>query len=315
MKRIGNIYPLIYSMENLMLADANARKGKKNKYGIRLHDRNRHANLLHLQDMLKSRTYHTSEYSTFKVYEPKEREVCRLPYFPDRITHHAVMNVLEPIFKAVFTADTYSCIKGKGIHAAANYLKDALKDVPGTKYCLKIDIKKFYPNIDHDILKALLRRKFKDKDLLWLLDEIIDSAPGVPIGNYLSQYFANFYLTYFDHWIKEKLGVTRYMRYADDIVIPADNKPYLHWLLAQIRKYLKEELNLEIKDNYQVFLVSARGIDVLGYVFRHTHVRIRKGIKKNFAIAVKDRKVRSIPSYMGWAMHADCKHLMKKLAA
>jgi RNA-directed DNA polymerase len=133
--------------------------------------------------MLLNKTYKTSPYTTFKVFEPKEREVFRLPYFPDRITHHAIMNILEPIFVSVFTNDTYSCIKGKGIHAAVESVKKALQDKSGTVYCLKLDIKKFYPNIDHDVLKQLLRRKIKDKDLLWLLDEIIDSAPGLPIGN------------------------------------------------------------------------------------------------------------------------------------
>jgi RNA-directed DNA polymerase len=132
----------------------------------------------------------------------------RLPYFPDRITHHAVMNILEPIFMQLFTSDTYSCIKKRGIHAAALAVKKALRNEPATRYCLKLDIKKFYPNIDHQVLKHLLRRKFKDEDLLWLLDEIIDSAPGLPIGNYLSQYFANFYLTYFDHWIKKQKALS-----------------------------------------------------------------------------------------------------------
>jgi RNA-directed DNA polymerase len=122
------------------------------QYGVIVHDKNREANILLLHDMLKNKTYKTSEYTTFTVYEPKEREVFRLPYFPDRITHHAVMNILEPIFMQVFTADTYSCIKKRGIHAAANLaVKKALRDQPGTKYCLKLDIKKFYPNIDHPI--------------------------------------------------------------------------------------------------------------------------------------------------------------------
>jgi retron-type reverse transcriptase len=182
-------------MENLQLADTKASKGKSNQYGVQLHNRNKEANLLQLQQMLLNRTYKTSAYSTFKVYEPKERTVFRLPYFPDRITHHAIMNVLEPIFTGCFTNDTYSCIKNKGIHAAARGVRKALRDTAGTQYCLKLDIKKFYPNIDHEVLKQLLRRKFKDRDLLWLLDEIIDSADGVPIGNYLSQYFANFHLT------------------------------------------------------------------------------------------------------------------------
>lgn len=99
-----------------------------------------------------------------------------MPYFPDRITHHAVMNVLESIFLSTFTKDTYSCIKKRGIHGASNSVKNSLKDISGTKYCLKFDIKKFYPSINHDILKKLLRKKIKDRDLLWLLDEIIDSA-------------------------------------------------------------------------------------------------------------------------------------------
>jgi RNA-directed DNA polymerase len=103
------------------------------------------ANIWALHLMLRNKTYKTSAYTTFTIFEPKERIIFRLPYFPDRITHHAVMNIMEPIFTSMFTADTYSCIKGKGIHAAANAVKVALKDVPGTEYCLKLDIKKFYP--------------------------------------------------------------------------------------------------------------------------------------------------------------------------
>src|ERR1700741_3403495 len=232
MKRIGNIYPQIYSMENLQLADKKAMKGKSGQYGVQVHLTNQEQNIQQLHIILRDKTYTTSAYTTFKVFEPKERDVYRLPYFPDRITHHAIMNILEPIFVSVFTADTYSCIKGKGIHAASNALKEALKDVENTQYCLKLDIKKFYPNVDHDILKQLLRRKFKDNDLLWLLDEIIDSADGVPIGNYLSQYFANYYLTGFDHWIKEVKKVKNYFRYADDLVILSSNKAYLHALLS-----------------------------------------------------------------------------------
>src|SRR5690606_13045706 len=101
-----------------------------------------------LCDLLLSKTYTTSPYSKFTIYEPKEREISCLP-FPDRIVHHAVMNILEPVFTSMFTADTYSCIKGRGIHAAVNNLKAALKDRPGTKYCLKLDIKKFYPSVKH----------------------------------------------------------------------------------------------------------------------------------------------------------------------
>src|ERR1035437_8227713 len=314
MKRINNIYEKICSIENLQLADAKARKGKTQQYGIKIHDRDRERNILMLHEMLKNKTYKTSPYTTFKIYEPKEREVFRLPYYPDRITHHAIMNVLEPVFISTFTKDTYSCIKGKGIHAAANAVKKALKDIASTTYCLKLDIKKFYPNIDHHILKQLLRKKIKEEDLLWLLDGIIDSAPGLPIGNYLSQYFANFYLTYFDHWIKEVKQVKYYFRYADDLVILSDSKHYLHQLLSDIRTYLQQQLKLTIKENYQVFPVAARSIDFVGYRFYHTHTLLRKSIKQNFARMISSRKNKaSIASYNGWAKHCNSKHLLKKL--
>lgn len=314
MKRLGNLYSTIISIENLQLADEKARKGKKDTYGVKQHDKNREANIKALHQMLKDKTYKTSAYDTFTVFETKEREVFRLPYFPDRITHHAIMNVLEPIFVSVFTADTYSCIKGKGVHAASYALRAALKDVSGTQYCLKLDIKKFYPNIDHWTLKTLLKRKFKDKDLLWLLFEIIDSAPGVPIGNYLSQYFANFYLAYFDHWLKEQKRVKYYLRYADDLVILAPDKPSLHKLLADIKTYLNTNLKLTVKSNYQIFPVAARGIDFVGYVHYHKYVRMRKSIKQNFARMLSRRPNKaSIASYNGWAKHCNSTHLIKKL--
>lgn len=314
MKRIGNLYQQIISIENLQLADEKAQKGKRNQYGVKLHNKNKETNIQRLHQILKNKTYRTSQYDIFKVYEPKEREIYRLPYFPDRITHHAVMNILEPIFVSTFTADSYSCIKGRGIHAAANAVKKALDNQPETIYCLKLDITKFYPNVDHDILKSLLRRKFKDADLLWLLDEIIDSADGIPIGNYLSQYFANFYLTYFDHWIKENQQVKYYFRYADDLVILAANKPYLHSLLSEIKTYLNDNLKLAVKGNYQVFPVEARSIDFVGYRFYHTHTLVRKRIKKNFARMLKKNPSKaSIASYKGWTKHCDSKHLLKKL--
>jgi RNA-directed DNA polymerase len=314
MKRTNNLYQQICSIDNLRLADSIARKGKALQPGVIEHDKNRENNILMLHQALVNKTYKTSVYTTFTIYEPKERLIFRLPYFPDRIVHHAVMNILEPIFVSTFTADTYSCIKKRGIHAAANAVKQALKDDACTQYCLKLDIKKFYPSVNHRILKQLLRRKIKDNDLLWLLDGIIDSADGLPIGNYLSQYFANFYLTYFDHWIKEELHVKYYFRYADDLVILADNKPYLHHILSEIRSYLQEELKLTVKENYQVFPVEARGIDFVGYVFRHSHTRLRKSIKKSFARMLRrSRNKQSIASYKGWAMHCDSRNLIRKL--
>lgn len=314
MKRLNNLYQQICSIENLQLADKKARVGKGTKRDIIAHDENREANIIALHEKLIARTYRTSKYSVFKIYEPKERDVYKLPYYPDRIVHHAIMNILEPVFVSMFTADTFCCIKGRGIYAAANKIRKALRIEEETRYCLKLDIKKFYPNIDHNVLKVFLQNKFKDKDLLWLLSEIIDSAEGLPIGNYTSQYFANFYLTQFDHWIKEVLKVKNYFRYADDIVILAGNKAYLHKLLSEIRIYVCENLHLTIKDNYQVFPVAARGVDVVGYKFFHEYTLLRKTIKKNFArMLAKNKNPESIAAYYGWVKHCNGAHLMKKL--
>ena len=260
MKRINNVYDKICDLDNIEEADNKARKCKRKQYGVIKHDKNRAEDNFDLFLDLSLENYKTSKYSTFKVYEPKERLIFRLPYYPDRITHHAIMNIMEPIWMKVFTKDTYSCIKGRGIHTLARQLKhDLQNDKEGTKYCAKMDIKKFYPSIDHEILKMIIRKKIKDKKLLKLLDEIIDSADGVPIGNYLSQYFANLYLAYFDHWIKEVLKVKHYYRYADDIVLLSDDKDQLRrWVIA-IRIYLKENLKLELKSNYQIFPVEVRG--------------------------------------------------------
>lgn len=319
MKRFGNLFHKICSVENLQIADSIARKGKLKQYGVIVHDKNKEANILKLHDILVNKQYTTSMYSTFKVYEPKERDVFRLPYYPDRIVHHAIMLHLEKIFVSTFTADTYSCIKGRGIKGAADAVKEALKDVPGTKYCLKLDIKKFYPNVDHRTLKCLLRKKLKDDDLLWLLDGTINSAPGLPIGNYLSQYFANFYLNYFDHWMKEVKKVKYYFRYADDLVILSDNKEYLHQLLKEITHYLSENLQLTVKKNHQVFPIAVkngRGLDFVGYVFYHTHVRLRPGIKRNYARKIaRGISTASKAAYKGWTDHCNAKHLNKKLLA
>lgn len=190
-------------MENIELADKMARRGKHN-WGIVRHNKRTKEDNEKLLNSLKNLTYKTSKYSQFKIYEPKERLISRLPYYPDRIAQWAIMNVLEPIWTKTFIGHTYSCIKGRGIHKLVKDVKKALRTDPeGTTYCLKLDIRKFYPSIDHDILKSVLRRRIKDGKLLTILDEIIDSASGVPIGNYLSQFFANLYLTYFDHWLLE----------------------------------------------------------------------------------------------------------------
>jgi len=321
MKRVGNLYEKIISIENLKLADEMARRHKKESYGVKKHDMNRESNILKLHEMLKNKTFRTSTYHVFKIYEPKEREIYQLPYFPDRIVHHAIMNILEPIWHKIFISHTYSCIKGRGIHKCSLDLQKALKDKENTTYCLKIDIAKFYPSIDHEVLKSIIRKKIKCKDTLALLDSIIDSAPGVPIGNYVSQYFANLMLAYLDHYMKEMAEVRYYFRYADDIVILHKDKYYLHGLLVQINDYLCQELNLSLKKNYQTFPVEARGIDFVGYVFFHSHVLLRKSIKQNLCrkvVKIKDKDLppveirRQLGSWWGWAKHCNSKNIISK---
>lgn len=323
MKRIGNIYEQIIAPDNLRLADEKARRGKARSYGVKRHDKNREANILALHEMLKNKTFRTSKYETFTIHDPKERQIYRLPYFPDRIVHHAIMNILEPIWVSVFTTDTFACIKDRGINGTMRKVKQALQDKDNTRYCLKLDIRKFYPSVNHSTLKQIIRRKIKCQDTLTLLDQIIDSADGVPIGNYLSQYLANLYLAYFDHWIKEVVGVKYYFRYADDMVVLHGDKAYLHGLLVKIRDYVETNLQLSVKGNYQVFPVDVRGIDFVGFVFYHTHTLMRKSIKKNFCRAVaKLNKRENIPrkeykqrvcSWLGWAKYSDSKHLLKTI--
>lgn len=312
MKRVNNLWSEIISLENLRLADNKARMGKRHSYGVQKHDKKREENVLNLHQALVDKTYRTSEYTVFKIFEPKERDIYRLPYV-DRIVHHAIMNILEPIWIKIFTRDTYSCIKGKGIHGALERIKsDIKKDKEGTKYYLQMDIKKFYPSIDHEILKLIIRKKIKDENLLNLLDEIIDSAEGVPIGNYLSQYFANLYLAYFDHWVKSKKF--KYYRYADDMVIFSSNKEDLHKILHEVKEYLRDNLKLELKGNHKINPLDDHGLDFVGYVIRSTHVRLRKSIKQSFARKAAKKANRStLTAYYGWAVHCNSVNLLKKL--
>lgn len=324
MKRYNNLFDKIVSLDNLYEADKRARRQKSHRPEVILFDKNKDKLLLDLQRKLTNGKYETSEYYVFKIYEPKEREIFKLPYYPDRIVHHAIMNIMEPIWVSAFVKGTYSCIRKRGIHKALKDVKFALKDEINTQYCLKLDIRKFYSSIDHDILKTIIRKKIKDKRLLSLLDEIIESAQGVPIGNYLSQFFANLYLTYLDHWIKEQKKVRYYFRYADDIVILGRDKQELRNLFYDIQNYLNNKLKLSFKDNWQIFKVDSRGIDFVGYRVFHTHTLLRKRIKKKFCKKInklnkkqnldKDTYKQKICSYIGWIKYCNGRNLLNKMS-
>lgn len=164
MKRYSGLHDKLCTIENIEVADDNARKNKNKKYGINKHDKNRQYENEDLVDKLFNLKYKTSKYSLYKIYEPKERIIYRLPYYPDRIAHHAIMNVVKDIWTKSFIHNTYSCIEGRGIHLCANNLKRDLRKYPNeTKYCLKLDIKKFYPSIPHNGLKECIRKSIKYK--------------------------------------------------------------------------------------------------------------------------------------------------------
>lgn len=332
MKRIGNIYGKIISIENLRLADQKARKGKLRSYGVRYHDKNRDANLEALHEALRLKTFHTSEYDVFTIHEPKERIIYRLPYYPDRIVHHAIMNILEPILVSRFTHNTYSCIKGRGIEGCARYTEKLIKNYEGRPlYCLKIDIRKFYPSINHEVLKIQIRRIIKDKDLLWLLDEIIESCDGLPIGNYISQYLANLNLCPLMRIANEKLRLDA-AEYADDIIFFSESKEKLREaFIGTIRPYIENDLKLKVKDNWQIFPISmnrydksGRALDYVGYKFFRGQKLLRKSIKRNFCRKAhnlsKRKKPLSLAEYkqeiapwLGWAKHSNSRNLLRKI--
>lgn len=226
---------------------------------------------------------------------------------------------MESIWRKVFIKNTYSSIRGRGIHKCVKDLyKDLHNNVEETQYCLKLDIRKFYPSIDHEILYSIIQKKIKDKWLLTLLKGIIDSAEGVPIGNYLSQFFANLYLTYFDHWIKEEVKCKYYYRYADDIVILDNNKSRLRNILIAIKFYFHNILKLQLKPNYQIFPTEKHGIDFVGYIFRHKHILLRKSIKAKMLRLVNlylNKKISKstfesrMTSYRGWLKFCNSKHI------
>lgn len=321
MKRVGNLYVEICSMDNLRLAHKQARKGKGFYEEVQMVDEDPGYYLGELQDMLVNHTYDTSPYIVFEKQEGKKvRTIYKLPYFPDRICQWAILQVIEKYLLRNMTADTYSALPGRGTELARRRVVKALKTDPvGTQWCLKIDVKKYYPSIDIDILKAKFRRMFKDPELLWLLDEILDSCPdsGVPIGNYISQYSGNIYLSDFDHHVKEVLKVKHYFRYMDDMVFFAETKEELQRLIVEITNYLREELHLEVKQNWSLFYVEDRGLDFVGYVFTHETIRLRKSIalslkrtsatirwRANHGKMLNRKLYFAINSLCGWLKHS-----------
>ena len=322
-KKIKNVYPLIYSTENLVKSQYTSQKGKKNRGEVKAFNDNLNDNLSILYSLLHDETFEPGIYRTKKIYDPKERDIMIAPFFPDRVVHHCIINVLAPHWYHIFIGNTYACIKGRGTHKCMEDVHRALiTDRIGTRYCLKIDIRKFYDNVDHSVLKKIIRYSIADESLLRLLDKIIDSngkEKGLPIGNFTSQYLANLYLAYFDHWVKEELGVKYYYRYMDDIVVLGEDKAWLHYILDSFALYLGAELKVEIKPNWQIFPVDDRGIDYVGFKQNHYGILLRKGILLRFYQKLEKTKEKYqikdetdikhlFPSEYGWVVRCDKEH-------
>jgi len=324
MKRYGNLYGKITELENIRLAYEKAKKGKSWQSTVQKFEANLEENLLGIQKMLIDKTYQTSGYVTKKIYEPKERLIYKLPFAPDRIVQHAIMNILEPIWEKLFISDSYACRKNKGIHAGS---KKTIEYVRRNKYCLKGDMAKFYPSMNHDVLYKIICRKIKDQDVLDLLKNIIYSIGGetnVPIGNYTSQWFGNLYLNELDQRVKNVYKIKDYIRYCDDFLLFSNDKDLLHNILIDMEIFINTELKLKLskKDIFQV----SRGVDFLGYrhfrkfilLRKSTTKRVKKRIKQlpylyNNGIVTRDQFRSSLASTLGWMKWANCYNLRQKL--
>lgn len=318
MKRYGNLYPLICSDENIELAITNSAKGKKDYIEVRevLENKDKYFKLL--KDMLINKTYVCSPYDMFiKNDKGKKREIFKLPFFPDRIIQHAIMQVLELIWKSTLISHTFQSIKGRGVHLCLKHIRKAVQ-IDGMKYCLQLDIRKFYPSINNELLKLVIRRKIKCKDTLEILDVIIDGRKGVPIGNYISQYLANIFLSALDHLIKEQLKHKYYYRYCDDLIILSNSKEELKNSFELIKEELYK-IKLEIKDNYQIYEINnKRGVNSFGYLVHPNSVKLRKSLSLEFSRKVARMleigyvDIEVLSSYYGWFKYANADKLWHK---
>ena len=264
MKRAGNLFERIVAWDNLRLAFAKALRGKRDRPDAREFSASLDIRLRHLAEMLEQGPLSLGEYRQFVIYDPKER-VITAPSFSERVLHHGVINVCEPVFERWLVYDTYACRAGKGRIAAV----ERARGFSGRHgFFLKLDIRKYFDSISHDILLSRLARLFKDRRLLELFGTIVTSfrgnlGRGLPIGSLTSQHFANFYLGWLDRFVKESLRIKAYVRYMDDMVLWHDSADVLNQAHEQVRAYLADELDLELKANSYLNRTS-HGVDFLG---------------------------------------------------
>lgn len=292
MKRTGNLWQHIINFENLLLASQKAQKGKRFRDNVLAFNYNLENELLKLQSELQSKTYIPGNYRTFTISDPKPRLISAAPY-RDRVVHHALCHIIIPIFENSFIPDSYANRVGYGTHRA---LRRFIGFSRSSRYILQCDIKKYFPSIDHEILKQLIRLKIKCPDTLWLLDAIIDNSnpqepvtdvffgdndltsdsrpKGLPIGNLTSQFLANVYLNGFDHFIKEQLKAKKYLRYVDDFALLSDDWQYLSDAKYEIENYLST-LRLKLHLFKSQIFETQKGANFVGFRVLPDRVRVR----------------------------------------
>lgn len=324
MKRHGNLFDKITDIDNLYHAYYNARRGKGWQRAVVKFNENIDSNIIEIRDSLINKTFTTSPYKTKLIHEPKEREIYILPFTPDRIVQHAIMNVIEPIWERLFIYDSYACRIGKGIHSGSRRVMEFIRK---NDYCMQCDVSKFYPSIDHDVLVEIIEKKIKCKDTLDLFHNIINSIDGdknIPIGNYTSQWFGNLYMNELDQYLKREYKVKYYIRYCDDFVIFHNSKEVLNEIAIAIKDFVENRLKLRLK-KCSIFPVS-QGLDFLGYRHFRNYILLRKSTTKRVIKRLKqmpeelekgnitqDQFKSSLASTQGWLRWANTHNLQLSL--
>jgi len=339
MRIYNKLFDKIIEPENLFSAWDEFKKGKGKKLDVLRFEKNLEQNIFQLHRDLRDKTYRHGSYTSFYINDPKLRHIHKATV-RDRVLHHAVLKVLNPIFEPVYIHNSFSCRinKGnhKGVETLGHLLRQASKNNTKTCFVLKCDVRKFFDSIDHDILIELIQRKTKDKNTINLLEEILTSfageqptlfkRKGVPIGNLTSQLFANVYMNKFDQFIKHNLKVKYYARYTDDFVIVSEDKDYLEKLRLPIQLFLKEKLKLELHPSKISIRKYRHGVDFLGYVILPHHTALRTKTKKRMMWKLRDKMseyknstidkatfLATLQSYLGVLSHADAHKLSQEL--
>ncbi|KAA0257235.1 alpha/beta hydrolase [Deferribacter autotrophicus] len=290
-KSVNGLWEEIVSFENLFAAYKEARRGKRYRNEVLQFGYNLEENLINIQNHLIWKSWTPGKHRTFYVHDPKKRLISAPP-FEDRVVHHAIVRVIEPLFEKKFIYDSYACRKDKGIHAATlrlqSFLRIAKRNWPKV-YVLKADISSYFPSVNHQILLDILKRTIRDENVLWLCEKVISDfgydEQGIPVGALTSQLFANVYLDQLDHYLKDGFGVKFYVRYMDDFVILGSAKKCLWGLLDKIKDFLLR-LKLRLNPKTNVFPVH-RGVDFAGYRTWATHILPRKRNVKKFRKKMK----------------------------